>query len=219
VLSTSLLISCADPNAKISQPISNNDQIAEEETTNLDQLTIDQFVYQGSFRISSEEFGDSSINYAIGSLAYNADNHSLFIAGHDTQRAIAEFAIPALLIKNELTDLNFVTNPMQNFKTILSSDAAINPEGLDRITGLYYKNGQLIVNAEKWYDAAAENRDTTLVIRDASNIEISEIARFYELQGGAQCMARRRWQYSYYWLVKRLFYYQSLQRWSINALV
>ena len=43
--------------------------------------SIDGFVYAGSFRFTNGDFGASNVNYAIGVLAYNPENHSLFIAG------------------------------------------------------------------------------------------------------------------------------------------
>ena len=164
---------------------------ATDETQNLmsissSQVVIDDFVYQGAFRISSATFGASSVNYAVGTLAYNADNHSLFIAGHAQQNAIAEFAIPPLLIRDSVNELNVATTALQGFRNILGAGTTGNPDEINRVTGMYYKNGQLIVNAEQWYDAAGNNRDTTLVVRDAANLATSSIAGYFELQGRAQ---------------------------------
>ena len=139
--------------------------------------------YQGAFRFSSDTYGDSSVNYAIGTLAYNPDNHSLFIAGHDHHEAIAEFPIPELLDRPTLAELN-VVEPLQNFRSLL--DTVGNPEDINRITGLLYVDGQLIVNAESWYDGEADNEDTTLVVRDAGNLATSVIDGYYELDGGAE---------------------------------
>jgi len=145
-----------------------------------------QLLYKGAFRISSDTFGDSSLNYAIGTLAYNPANHSLFIAGHDHHRAIAEFAIPELLDRPTLNELNVVETPIQSFKSILNASSGGNPEGINRITGLLYIDGQLIVNAEESYDAGGGNKDTTLVLRDAKNIATSTIDGYYQLSGGAR---------------------------------
>ena len=123
----------------------------------LDELT--QFSYRGAFRLSSGTFGESAADFAIGTLAYNPTNHSLFIAGHDHHKAIGEFPVPELRDRPTLAELVEVS-PRQNFRRIL--DEVANPEGINRITGMLYVNGQLIVNAETWYDASESNRDTTL---------------------------------------------------------
>ena len=62
-------------------------------------LTIEELQYEGAFRLSSDTFGASSTNYAVGTLAYNPENHSLFIAGHATGYSIAEFTIPVPSIR------------------------------------------------------------------------------------------------------------------------
>ena len=56
-------------------------------------LEIEDMSYLGAFRLSSDTFGGSDTNYAVGTLGYNADNRSLFIAGHAQHSMIAEFAI------------------------------------------------------------------------------------------------------------------------------
>ena len=145
-----------------------------------------QLNYAGAFRISSDTFGSSSLNYAVGTLAYNPANHSLFIAGHDTQGSIGEFAIPELLDRADINDLNIVQTPLQNFVSILGTGTTGNPEGIDRITGMLYVDGQLIVNAEKKYDGGGGNKDTTLVFRDAGNIAASTVDGYYELTGQAR---------------------------------
>ncbi len=147
---------------------------------------INAFEYQGSFRISSETFGESNVNYAIGTLAYNSDKHSLFIAGHAQHNAIGEFPIPELTVQNDVNDFNVANSALQDFRNILSAGSTGNPEGIDRVTGLYYKNGQLIVNAETWYDAPGDNSDTTLVVRDANNLATSSVEGYFELEGAAR---------------------------------
>jgi hypothetical protein len=139
--------------------------------------------YRGAFRVSSSDFGESTANFAAGALAYNPTNHSLFLAGHAQHNAIAEFPIPRLLDRPTLAELN-VVSPRQNFRRILNEVS--NPENIDRIDGMLYVDGQLIINAEEWYDADGSNRDTTLVIRDAENLGTSSIDGYYELDGAAE---------------------------------
>ena len=60
-----------------------------------------------------------------------------------------------------------------------------NPEARDRITGMLYVDGRLIVNAVKKYDAS-KIADTTLVVRDANNLN-GTIDGYYELSCRAEC--------------------------------
>lgn len=145
-------------------------------------LEISDLTYTGAFRVSSDTFGESSSNYASGAMAYNADNNSIYIVGHQQVNAIAEFPIPELLQETNLMALN-VVSPLQGFKTIL--DAVDNPTGVNRINGMIYKNGQLIVNAEVWYDASGTNSNTTLVVRNAASLNTSAIDGYYALNGAA----------------------------------
>ena len=77
-----------------------------------------------------------------------------------------------------------VQSPLQDF--IAPLDVNSNPDGIDKITGMLYINGQLIINAERWYDAVADNVDTTLVMRDAGNMASSTIDGYYQMNGDTE---------------------------------
>ena len=150
-----------------------------------DLLTIDDLRYAGAFRLPSGDFGDSNVDYAVGTLAYNPVRHSLFVAGHAHHNAIAEFAIPSALGSGDsLGDLPIADTPLQPFVSILEAGPNGNPDQVDRITGLHTEDGQLLVNTNRWYDAAGGARDTTLVVRDASNLG-GAIDGYFELDGAA----------------------------------
>ena len=51
--------------------------------------------YLGAFRVEAD--GESTSDYALGTLGCNPDNNSLFMAGHSYYNAIAEFEIPSEL--------------------------------------------------------------------------------------------------------------------------
>ncbi len=164
-------------------------------------LTIGDLRYEGAFRLSSKSFGDSSTNYASGKLAYNPERHSLFVAGHATQYAVAEFAIPEPSLATEVGALPVVEKPLQPFVSLLDSSPEGNPEGLDRITGLLWLDGQLIVNAEGFYAAGGDHHDTTLVVRDADNLAGS-VDGYFEIEGasnsaGYMASIPARWQESF----------------------
>jgi hypothetical protein len=147
-------------------------------------LAIGDLKYAGAFRLPSDEFGDSSADYAVGTLGYNPRHHSLYIAGHAQQTAIAEFAIPELGHATDVRSLPVVENPLQPFRNLLDAAPSGNPDGIDRITGILWIDGELIVNAENWYDAGGTARDTTLIIRDADQID-GTVDGYFELEGGA----------------------------------
>jgi len=152
-------------------------------------LRIENLVYEGAFRLQASEFGASNLNYAQGPIAYNKANHSLYIVGHSHDQAIAEFAIPDLVKSTDITALPMVTRPLQNFTQVLNKATGGNPQGLDRIGGLFATtyNGApaLVVNTYEYYDAPADNTQTTLTIQQANDLETAQFSSFKTLSGGA----------------------------------
>lgn len=147
---------------------------------------ISDLTYEGGFRLPASQYGASSLNYSQGPIAYNKNNNSLFIVGHVYDQAIAEFSIPSLIISDSLSLLNIANDPLQNFETCLNKTTNGNPEGLDRIGGLYLSStGEMIVNAYEYYDAPADNILTTLVIEDASQLSTSNVNGYFRFLGGA----------------------------------
>jgi hypothetical protein len=144
--------------------------------------TMDDLAYAGAFRFTNGEFGVSDVNYAVGTLAYNPQNHSLFVVGHAHQSAVAEYPIVEAGLQTVVADLPLTGEPLQPFTALL--DTGGNPESLDRITGMLWEDGTLIVNAENWYDAAGDNSDTTLVVADANDLSGARDG-YFELSGAA----------------------------------
>lgn len=145
-------------------------------------IAMDDLEYVGAFRLTNGDFGVSDVNYAVGTLAYNPENHSLFIVGHAHQSAVAEYPIAASGTQTVVADLPESGAPLQPFTHVL--DTGGNPESLDRITGMLWVDGSLIINAEQWYDAPGDNVDTTLVVADANNLS-GAIDGYFELSGAA----------------------------------
>ncbi len=146
-------------------------------------LSIEDFEYAGAFALPAGEFGDSSMNYSEGPLEYH--DGSLFIVGHNHHNAIAEFEVPALVNSTSIGDLNTADDPVQPFSTVLDRPTGGNEQGSNRIGGLEFHDGQLIVNAYEYYDAPANNTDTTLVIRNADLLGSSRVDGFFALDGAA----------------------------------
>lgn len=164
-------------------------QISAQSTEELPLFDISQLTYEGGFRIKASKNGVSEINYSQGPIAYNYENHSLFIVGHTHQQAIAEYAIPEIIKSEELSELNMVETPIQVFSSILDRTPDGNPEKIDRVGGLYYVNyggqAKLIVNAFEYYDAPADNTVSTLIIDNANDIENSSVSGYFSFEGGA----------------------------------
>jgi len=147
-------------------------------------VQINQLEYQGAFIIPSAVYGESQADNVTGLMEYNSANHSLFFAGKFTEKAVAEFSIPALVNSTDVTTLNTGT-VLQDFRRILEQTSDGNPQNLNRVTGIMLYEGKLIINAVDFYDAANDNTHTTLVIEDANDIANSAISGYFELQGAA----------------------------------
>jgi len=151
----------------------------------VERMVIDDLEFTGAFRLKNGDFGISSINYAVGALAYNPDNASLFIVGHPDRSAVAEYPIPDAGMQDAVSDLPESEDPLQSFTEVLTATPDGNPDSLDRITGMLVLDGALIVNAETWYDAPADNSYTSLVVPDSNDLG-GDINGFYRLEGAAQ---------------------------------
>lgn len=156
---------------------------------NLPLFDIEDLEYKGAFRLPAQTFGISNMNYAQGPIAYNYLDHSIYIVGHSHQQAIAEFAVPELVNSNNIVDLNMSEAPLQTFTQVLDNTSGGNSENLDRIGGMYLdeQNGveKLIVNAFEYYDAPADNTNSTLIIENPNDLANSTINGYYNFEGGA----------------------------------
>lgn len=158
--------------------------IAFAQPTNLPLFQIQDLQFEGGFNIPSGNFGVSNSNYSVGIIEYNPVNHSLFLVSHDHENAIGEFSIPALVNSTDHTQLNTATN-IQGYVQVLDSPTNGNPQAIDRISGMKLIDNKLIVNGVEWYDAPANNTNTTIVIDNAANLQNSTVQGYYSLQGAA----------------------------------
>ena len=85
----------------------------------LPRLAIGDMVYEGAFRVPAAKYGVSEMNYSQGPIAYNPENHSVFLVGHSQHQAIAEFRIPKLTRSTALADLAMAAAPVQPFVEVL----------------------------------------------------------------------------------------------------
>lgn len=152
-------------------------------------IQISDLNYIGGFRLPAGVFGNSSMNFSQGPIAYNKDNHSLFIVGHSQQQSIAEFSIPTPLNTTNISLMPLANNPIQVFSEILSRPTTTNPQSIDRIGGMYYSpaspNPKLLVNGYQYYDASGSVTHTSFVVENANNLATSAVSGYYTMAGGA----------------------------------
>ncbi|WP_198265415.1 hypothetical protein [sulfur-oxidizing endosymbiont of Gigantopelta aegis] len=147
-------------------------------------INISDFTYQGAFRIKSGTKGESKPSYSHGRLAFNSDHNSLFLSGFNLHGSIAEFEIPPLVISDQITDLN-IGAYRQEFRKVLSESDTGNTQNINRVGGMEYINGELLIQVYDYFDGGANNTHTSLVARDANNLSTSNIDGFFEFSGKA----------------------------------
>lgn len=136
--------------------------------------------YLGAFRITADPGGEGlgTMRFGDGAIAYNPDNNSLFISGHDTDGCIiAEFNIPASFsTSTTLTDLPIATVRQQcvrardrgtGLKTGLVYEV--------KPAGLYYNSGRLMISVYGQYSQSPNFDTQYLVFRDANNLDTSAV--------------------------------------------
>lgn len=148
-------------------------------------FSVDSMEYIGAFKIPQGTYGESSIDYSEGHIAYNPENKSMYIVGQPNHQSIGEFPIPDLVNSTDISKLNEAGSPIQGFSRVLNRASTSNTQSIDRIGGMAYVDGELIVNGYEYYDAPADNTHTTLIMRDANNLSGSAVDGYFELDGKA----------------------------------
>ncbi|QFR38967.1 hypothetical protein A9Q91_01905 [Candidatus Gracilibacteria bacterium 28_42_T64] len=153
---------------------------------------ISDLKYTGAFIIPTGTYGVAGTPYSEGKIAYNPDNHSLFLSTVDSNNpdtdftvpdsVLGEFSIPNISMSEDRLDLSPAVN-IQGFIDLYDDAPA---SSLERISGMYYKNGELFVNGLVFYDASANGTDTSLVIRDANAMGSSQIDGIFKMEGAAR---------------------------------
>lgn len=148
-------------------------------------IAIADLQYAGAFRIKSGTYGESRTGYSSGKMAYNPDAHSLFLTGHVNDSSLGEFFIPDLINSSVIAELNLSDRPRQDFVKLLNRVSNKNTQNINKLGGMEYINGELLVHTYEYYDAPADNTHTSLVIRNAANLASSPIDGFFSFNGAA----------------------------------
>ncbi len=163
----------------------------------LPRATLDDFVYQGSFKAP---FG----RYGQGKIACNPQGNggkgSLYLAaGGSDSFAVGEIAIPALVNRTsrdglgELNTAPVLQQPADIYARI-PVKAATWPSGkVNRFDGgnfavfggLHYEGGRLYFNAYTYYDGEGRETATTGVIHDAARLAASTVSGMFRANGAA----------------------------------
>ena len=140
--------------------------------------------YAGGFKFQLGINGASEIAYAEGPIAIGADGITLFAVGHTYQQAIAEFRIPELVKSSNPGD--FKRAPfVQSFSKVINRAPTGNPQGVDRIGGMGYVGGQLLVSGYMYYDAGGGVSHTTLALKNAADLAGSGVSGFHSFSAAA----------------------------------
>ncbi|MBW2462945.1 MAG: hypothetical protein JRH11_14930, partial [Deltaproteobacteria bacterium] len=146
-------------------------------------LAIDDLTYVGGFRIASDMYGASTPDYSGGALGYRPDHDSLYMVGFEPDSMIGEFAIPSPLgMGTTAAELPAIDTALQGFQPVMDNAAGGNPQSLDRVTGMLWVDGDLVVNTNVYYDAGGEMTDTTLIVR-GGQLD-GTIDGYFRLEGG-----------------------------------
>ena len=144
--------------------------------------------YIGAFRLPTQTFGESSVNFAQGPIAYDSKRNSLFIVGHAHHQAIAEFPVPDIRNVEQIDQLATAGAPLQIFTRILNRVSGGNEQGTNTIGSLRIISvageQKLLVGAFIYYPGYSGATHTHMLIESPYSIANSPITGFFQMQGG-----------------------------------
>lgn len=148
-----------------------------------------QIEYAGGFRVMGGKVGDgdnSILAYSPGPFTIDEAKNTIFMVTHAYEQGFGEINLPALTVSDNPHDFKQANTVVQRFQDIYQTERDVT--GIDsyfRVTGLLQLNNQLVVNYMNWYDASGKETDTTMVFKDASNLQESQLTGPFQMQGKA----------------------------------
>ena len=147
-------------------------------------LSKNDFVFDGGLVLPDAQSGSSSVSWSEGVI--EAHDGTIYIVGNEQEDAIAQLVMPEkLTYTDSIETLPAAGEVVQPFVSVLDRLPS-NRDNLDRIVGLELVNGRLIANAVEYYDGPADNRQTTFVINQATDLANAEVNGLYSIAGGAR---------------------------------
>ncbi|AGP90586.1 hypothetical protein [Alteromonas mediterranea] len=156
---------------------------------NLPRVTTDVLSYEGGFRISLGQFGDSqyaSFNYSYGVFTYDPKRNSVYVIGNQKTSPIAEFPVPEIVRTSDIRKFALAEKPLQLFTEFYNTNRV--DTGISnnfRPTGLAKIDNALMLNYINWYDASGSETDTTIIFWNSKDLSNSKAYGPYQLQGAA----------------------------------
>lgn len=132
-------------------------------------------VYIGAFKIPGTQggsYGTRGFNNNAGGLAYCPERNSIFITSDRRDGNVAEFSIPALVISNNLADLNnaVLLQPVRNFLSHFDGSALASGTAY-YLNGLYYYNNKLLTSCFiDYYKSPGPYLASNIVVSGVSNL-------------------------------------------------
>ena len=151
--------------------------------------------FSGAFKVEYRSPNDGvdqnlplRTSYANGRIAYSPNSESVFIDSHRYSDAIAEFKIPSKLSRASNTDNLPSAVVLQDFATVIDKVNTPNNEGIDELGGMAVINDELFVQVYDYYDAPAQDVNTTLVVREKNQLATSRVDGFFNLGGAGKTL-------------------------------
>lgn len=158
--------------------------------------------YQGAFKVDITGDGNMASQFMKSRIAYNPNGNggagSLFINGKTNAPGIAEISIPVL---NTTHTYGNLTNASVLQSYVRFFDEEINEGVTTRLPvtgvpefspatiktgGMQVVNGELYVDVYDSYDATANDTQTTLIVRDCTNLATAQVDGWFEKAGSAR---------------------------------
>jgi hypothetical protein len=162
------------------------------ETTNASDLPRwqwSQLEYAGGFRVMGGKVGEgqySILGYSPGVFTIDEESNSIFMVSMDYEQGFGEINLPQLTNSEDPYEFQQADTVIQQFQDIYGTDRDVTGIGnYFRVTGMSKISDQLIVNYMNWYDASGTETDTTMIFKDASDLEMSELIGPFQLEGRA----------------------------------
>ncbi len=150
-------------------------------TETLPLLSINNIKYQGAFTFEP----NGGFTNTDGKMTLNTTTRkSLFVQGKWINTTVGEYSIPELVDSNYIPDLNEGVM-LQSFVTILDRTDTPNTYHLNRVGGMQHINGELLVHLYEFYASRPPYTDTSVVFRDAANLDTSNLDGFFRFEGNS----------------------------------
>lgn len=136
------------------------------------------FKYKGAFLLTPPA---GTLNNSRGIIDVNPKNNSII---HMNFGGLTEYPIPEIVNSENIADLKTNTTVIQTTRRIYEPGVnLLNPNGNDRDTGVKLIDNKIVMNSALFYDGTGQNRDTTYIVENASDIANSATRGFLRLQG------------------------------------